>query len=97
MDARLIHDVIAELERQRDGLDALIAKLRAECEVAGDRPISGRWTEAEDETLDRLVFVECKSHEEAARLLGRTTDAVSKRLSRRRLEHVEDVVRGLTP
>jgi DNA-directed RNA polymerase specialized sigma24 family protein len=55
-------------------------------------PISGRWTDTEDATLDRLVFVECKSHEEAARLLGRTTDAVSKRLSRRRLEHVEAVV-----
>jgi hypothetical protein len=40
MDARLIHDVIAELERQRGDLDALIAKLRAECEVAGDRPLA---------------------------------------------------------
>jgi DNA-directed RNA polymerase specialized sigma24 family protein len=84
MDARLVHDVIAELERQRGDLDALIAKLRAECEVAGDRPISGRWTDTEDARLLHLVEGMGKTHEDAAKVLGRTTDAVSKRLSRLR-------------
>lgn len=82
MDPRLILAVVADLERQRDSLDALIIRLRMHYDVAATKPASGRWTDTEDRLVDHMLR-EGKTHEQIGEVLGRTAAAVAQRVSRR--------------
>lgn len=87
----MIESIIRDLERQRSQLDVTIRQLRevaAAQRRARKRPANGRWTAEEMATLRRLVYVEGKTHEEAAKVLGRTRTSVAKQLSRWRRAHV---------